>query len=61
MAPEVPLDPVVVTRLLEVDEALRSSGIAYSFGGAIAVGYHVLRPRGTVDLDVNLAELVAAA
>lgn len=53
--PEPPVTDVLSTRLLEVDDVLRDSGVGYSFGGAIALAYHVRRPRGTADLDVNLA------
>lgn len=46
-------------KLLEVDAALRGSGVGYAFGGAIALAYHVRQPRGTADLDVNLAAAAA--
>lgn len=53
--PEPPIDIDLSATLLRVDDALRRSSIPYSFGGAIALAYHVRQARGTADLDVNLA------
>ena len=41
-------------RLLEIHESLDTGGIAHAFGGAIALAYWTLDPRGTSDIDVNL-------
>lgn len=48
------LDPLVTTKLVRVNDALTASGLPYAFGGAIALGYCVVQPRGTSDLDVNV-------
>ena len=41
-------------RLLAVHAALRDAGFPHAFGGAIALAYWTLEPRGTRDLDVNV-------
>ncbi len=41
-------------RLLEVHDALAQAGIPHAIGGAIALAYCTLEPRGTRDLDVNV-------
>jgi hypothetical protein len=41
-------------RLLAVHEALDQAELPHAFGGAIALGYCVVEPRGTRDLDVNV-------
>jgi len=41
-------------RLLAVHDALDGAAMPHAFGGAIALGYCVLEPRGTRDLDVNV-------
>jgi hypothetical protein len=41
-------------RLLAVHDALDRAGIPHAIGGAIALGYCTLEPRGTRDLDVNV-------
>jgi hypothetical protein len=43
-----------VEKVLAVDRSLRAGGFRYSFGGAIALGYHVESPRATADIDVNI-------
>jgi hypothetical protein len=45
---------VLAERLLAVHESLTKAGLAHAFGGAIALGYCTLEPRGTRDLDVNV-------
>lgn len=40
-------------RLLAVHAALDAARIPHAFGGAIALAYWTLEPRGTRDLDVN--------
>ncbi len=41
-------------RILALHAALTRAGIAHAFGGAIALAYWTLEPRGTRDLDLNL-------
>ncbi|HTR88776.1 MAG TPA: hypothetical protein VMG62_01540 [Solirubrobacteraceae bacterium] len=41
-------------RLLAVHDGLDAAGIGHAFGGAIALGYCTLEPRGTIDVDVNV-------
>jgi len=41
-------------RLLAIHESLDANGIEHAFGGAIALAYWTLDPRGTSDIDVNL-------
>jgi len=41
-------------RLVELYDCLEAGGIPHAFGGAIALAYWTLDPRGTSDLDVNL-------
>ncbi len=41
-------------RLLAVHDGLERARIPHAIGGAIALGYCTLEPRGTRDLDVNV-------
>ena len=41
-------------KLLRLHAGLESGGIPHAFGGAIALAYWTLEPRGTRDIDVNL-------
>lgn len=41
-------------QLLAVHDGLDAAGIAHAIGGAIALAYCVLEPRGTRDVDVNV-------
>lgn len=41
-------------RLVAIHATLDASGIDHAFGGAIALAYWTLDPRGTSDVDVNL-------
>ncbi|MFN8149652.1 MAG: hypothetical protein U0R24_00810 [Solirubrobacterales bacterium] len=41
-------------RLLAIDRALAAAGFEHAFGGAIALAYWTLDPRGTSDIDVNV-------
>jgi hypothetical protein len=41
-------------RLLELHRALARRRIPHAFGGAIALAYWTLDPRGTSDIDVNV-------
>lgn len=41
-------------RLLAIHGSLEASGVEHAFGGAIALAYWTLEPRGTRDIDVNV-------
>ena len=41
-------------RLVSIHDSLRRREIQHAFGGAIALAYWTLDPRGTSDIDVNL-------
>jgi hypothetical protein len=41
-------------KLLRLHAGLEHGGIPHAFGGAIALAYWTLEPRGTRDIDVNL-------
>lgn len=41
-------------RLLEIHRSLDANDVDHAFGGAIALAYWTLDPRGTSDIDVNL-------
>ncbi len=41
-------------KLLELHARLAKAGLPHAFGGAIALAYWTLEPRGTRDIDVNL-------
>jgi hypothetical protein len=41
-------------RLLALHRALERSGVPHAFGGAIALAYCTLHPRGTIDIDCNV-------
>jgi hypothetical protein len=41
-------------QLLAVHDGLAAAGIPHALGGAIALGYCTLEPRGTRDVDVNV-------
>jgi hypothetical protein len=41
-------------RLIAVHDALTGAHLPHAIGGAIALGYCTLEPRGTRDLDVNV-------
>lgn len=41
-------------RLLAVHDALDAAKLPHAIGGAIALGYYRLEPRGTRDLDLNV-------
>jgi hypothetical protein len=45
---------LLADRLLAVDDALSKAALPHAFGGAIALGYCTLEPRGTRDLDLNV-------
>lgn len=41
-------------KIIALDKALESAGIPHAFGGAIALAYCTLDPRGTSDIDLNI-------
>lgn len=41
-------------RLLAIHKGLREAAVEHAFGGAIALAYWTLEPRGTRDIDVNV-------
>lgn len=41
-------------KLVAIHRALDGAGVAHAFGGAIALAYATLDPRGTSDIDVNI-------
>lgn len=41
-------------RIVALHRALEDAGVPHAFGGAIALAYWTLEPRGTRDLDVNV-------
>ena len=41
-------------RIVEIHRALSRRGVPHAFGGAIALAYATLDPRGTSDVDVNI-------
>lgn len=41
-------------QLVELHRALVAAGVRHAFGGAIALAYWTLDPRGTSDIDVNV-------
>jgi len=56
-APAVAQKHLTVTlaeRILELHKAMATAGIPHAFGGAVALAYWTLEPRGTRDIDLNL-------
>jgi hypothetical protein len=45
---------LLAEHLLAVHDALTEAGLPHAIGGAIALGYCTVEPRGTRDLDVNV-------
>jgi hypothetical protein len=45
---------LLAERLIAVHDALTKAGLPHAIGGAIALGYCTLEPRGTRDLDFNI-------
>jgi hypothetical protein len=41
-------------RIVTIHRALAKAGVPHAFGGAIALAYATLDPRGTSDVDVNI-------
>jgi hypothetical protein len=42
------------TKVLTINEALQRADFEYAFGGAIALAFHIIDPRGTRDIDINV-------
>jgi transcriptional regulator with XRE-family HTH domain len=51
-----PLAPRVTLgqKLLALHETLARAGVPHAFGGAVALAYWTLEPRGTTDVDLNV-------
>jgi len=47
-------------RIVAIHRALSKAGLPHAFGGAIALAYATLDPRGTSDVDVNIFTPAAA-
>jgi hypothetical protein len=41
-------------KVIAIEHALGNAGIPHAFGGAIALGFHIVEPRATADIDVNV-------
>jgi len=41
-------------RVVELHRALRAADVPHAFGGALALAYWTLEPRGTRDIDLNV-------
>ena len=52
---------LVLDRAIEVQRRLLAAGIDSALGGALALAYHVDDPRGTQEIDVNVAFPAARA
>jgi hypothetical protein len=49
------MDPrFLLERTVTVQRRLLDAGIDNAIGGALALGYHIDEPRGTLDVDVNV-------
>lgn len=44
----------LVEKALALDEALDDARIGHAFGGALALAFHIMEPRGTRDIDLNV-------
>lgn len=44
----------LVEKIVELGETLRTAGVPYAFGGALALAWCTERARATIDIDVNL-------
>jgi len=41
-------------KVIAIEEALDRAEVPHAFGGAIALGFHIVEPRATADIDVNV-------
>ena len=46
--------PSLPDKIVALHEALGAGGLPHAFGGALALAYCTLDPRGTNDIDVNV-------
>lgn len=46
--------PSLIEKLHQIHRSLSNANLAHAFGGAIALAYCTMEPRGTRDLDVNI-------
>ena len=44
----------LATKVVDLHLALRKAGVPHAFGGALALAWCTLRPRGTSDVDLNV-------
>ena len=44
----------IAEKIVAIHEALTRHGIPHAFGGALALAFYTLDPRGTSDIDLNL-------
>lgn len=44
----------LTAKIVALHEALDGSGLSHAFGGALALAFCTLEPRGTQDIDVNV-------
>ncbi|MFM7093295.1 MAG: nucleotidyl transferase AbiEii/AbiGii toxin family protein, partial [Actinomycetota bacterium] len=40
--------------MIALADALTDAGVKFAFGGALALAYHVVNPRATTDIDVDI-------
>jgi hypothetical protein len=40
--------------VVQLERALAGADVSHAFGGALALAYHVVDPRGTRDIDINV-------
>lgn len=50
-----------VDKVLDVERGFATAGVDHGFGGAIALAFHVLDPRNTDEIDVNVSRDPGAA
>src|SRR5262249_59254283 len=43
----------LIDMVLAIERALDRADVPHAFGGAIALGFHIMEPRATRDIDVN--------
>jgi hypothetical protein len=41
-------------KVVSIERSLNAAGVPHAFGGAIALGFHIVEPRATADIDINL-------
>ncbi len=54
--------PLIVARMISINESFQGQRLPHAFGGALALAWCTHRARGTIDIDVNVfVEQSAAA